>query len=141
MISGYLISAIIFSDIAGSRFSVLGFYERRIRRIFTALFGMLIGFTAVACFFLLPAELVDYGKSLLAAVTSTSNFYFWQHSGYFDMRIDPAAYLVARGGRTVLYSISHLPGDHSPLLSATAADRRGGAVFCLAHYQHRNGAF
>ncbi|MGB7986351.1 MAG: acyltransferase family protein [Terracidiphilus sp.] len=85
VISGYLISAIIFSDIAGSRFSVLGFYERRIRRIFPALFGMLIGFTAVACFFLLPAELVDYGKSLLAAVTSTSNFYFWQHSGYFDM--------------------------------------------------------
>ncbi|MFZ1085838.1 MAG: acyltransferase family protein, partial [Terracidiphilus sp.] len=85
VISGYLISAIIFSDIAGSRFSVFGFYERRIRRIFPALFGMLIAFSAVASFLLLPTELIDYAKSLLAAVTSSSNFYFWQHSGYFDL--------------------------------------------------------
>jgi peptidoglycan/LPS O-acetylase OafA/YrhL len=85
VISGYLISAIIFSEIADSRFSILGFYERRIRRIFPALFGMLLIFTAAASFFLLPTELVDYAKSLFAAVLSSSNFYFWQHSGYFDM--------------------------------------------------------
>ncbi len=85
VISGYLISAIIFSDIAASRFSVLGFYERRIRRIFPALFGMLLLFTAVASLTLLPTELVDYAKSLFAAVLSASNFYFWRHSGYFDM--------------------------------------------------------
>ena len=85
VISGYLISAIIFSDIAASRFSVLGFYERRIRRIFPALFATLLLFTAVASLTLLPTELVDYAKSLFAAVMSSSNFYFWRHSGYFDM--------------------------------------------------------
>ena len=85
VISGYLISAIIFSEISGSRFSVLGFYERRVRRIFPALFGMLIVFTAVAIVLLLPTELVDYAKSLLASVLSCSNFYFWRHSGYFDL--------------------------------------------------------
>ncbi len=84
VISGYLISAIIFADVAASRFSILGFYERRIRRIFPALFGMLIVFSAVASFYLLPTEFVDFSKSMLAATTSTSNFYFWQHSGYFD---------------------------------------------------------
>jgi len=84
VISGYLISAIVFSEIAASRFSVLGFYERRIRRIFPALFGMLIVFSILASFLLLPTEFVDFAKSLLAATTSTSNFYFWQHSGYFD---------------------------------------------------------
>jgi len=84
VISGYLISAIVFSEIASGRFSVLGFYERRIRRIFPALFCMLIVFSAVGSFYLLPTEFVDYGKSLLSATTSVSNFYFWQHSGYFD---------------------------------------------------------
>jgi len=84
VISGYLISAIVFSEIAASRFSVLAFYERRIRRIFPALFAMLLVFSAVASFYLLPIELVDFSKSLLAATTSSSNFYFWQHSGYFD---------------------------------------------------------
>src|ERR1035438_4008698 len=38
VISGYLISSIIFSEIAGSRFSLKSFYERRIRRIVPALF-------------------------------------------------------------------------------------------------------
>ena len=83
VISGYLISSILFAEIASGRFSVLAFYERRIRRILPALFGMLIIFSAVISFFLLPNELIDYAKSLIAATTSTSNFYFWQHSGYF----------------------------------------------------------
>jgi peptidoglycan/LPS O-acetylase OafA/YrhL len=84
VISGYLISSIIFHEIAASRFSVIGFYERRIRRIFPALFGMLAVFSVFAAIYLLPTELVDYGKSMLAATASVSNFYFWQHSGYFD---------------------------------------------------------
>jgi peptidoglycan/LPS O-acetylase OafA/YrhL len=84
VISGYLISSMVFSEIASSRFSVVGFYERRIRRIFPALFGMLTVFSVFALIYLLPRELVAYGKSMLAATTSVSNYYFWQHSGYFD---------------------------------------------------------
>jgi peptidoglycan/LPS O-acetylase OafA/YrhL len=84
VISGYLISSIVFSEIAESRFSVIGFYERRIRRIFPALFAILAVFSVFAVIYLLPAELVAYSKSMLAATVSASNFYFWQHSGYFD---------------------------------------------------------
>lgn len=84
VISGYLISAIVFSEIATGHFSVLAFYERRVRRIFPALFVMLIAVSLVLNFFLLPNEFVDYAKSVIAATTSSSNFYFWQHSGYFD---------------------------------------------------------
>jgi peptidoglycan/LPS O-acetylase OafA/YrhL len=81
VISGYLISTVIFSEISEHRFSVLGFYERRVRRILPALFCMLIG-VSVATSFLLPAnEFVDYAKSVIGAVLSSSNFYFWQHSG------------------------------------------------------------
>jgi len=84
VISGYLISSIIFAEINASRFTIVGFYERRIRRIFPALFAMLAVSSVVAVIYLLPAELVDYAKSMLAATGSASNVYFWQHSGYFD---------------------------------------------------------
>jgi peptidoglycan/LPS O-acetylase OafA/YrhL len=83
VISGYLISYIVFSDIAASRFSLIRFYERRIRRIFPALFGMLAVFSVFACIYLLPNELVNYSSSMLAATASVSNLYFWQHGGYF----------------------------------------------------------
>ena len=84
VISGYLISAIVFSEIAVGRFSLLAFYERRVRRIFPALFAMLIALSAVISFFLVPNELIDYAKSVVATTASSPNFYFWQHSGYFD---------------------------------------------------------
>src|SRR5262249_41261265 len=84
VISGYLISSIVFSEIAASRFSVIGFYERRVRRIFPALFGMLAVSSVFAVVYLLPIELVAYCKSMMAAAASMSNLYFWQHSGYFD---------------------------------------------------------
>lgn len=84
VISGYLISFIVFSEIANSSYSIVSFYERRIRRIFPALFGMLAVFTVFSVIYLLPVELVDYGKSMMAATASVANFYFWLHSGYFD---------------------------------------------------------
>lgn len=87
VISGYLISSIILREICQSSFSILGFYERRIRRIFPALFAMLIVFTGFALIYILPSEFSVYAKSLLAATCSVSNFYFWQHAGYFDSQL------------------------------------------------------
>lgn len=86
VISGFLISSIIFSEIAASRFSIAGFYERRIRRIFPALFAMLLVYSIAAWVFFLPSELVDYAKTLMATTASVSNFYLWLQSGYFDHR-------------------------------------------------------
>jgi len=85
VISGYLISSIIFAEIKDSRFTIGGFYERRIRRIFPALIAMLAVASVVAYIYLLPGELVDYAKSMLAAAESASNIYFWRHSGYFSL--------------------------------------------------------
>jgi peptidoglycan/LPS O-acetylase OafA/YrhL len=84
VISGYLISTIILTETAAGRFSLAAFYERRIRRIFPALFAMLLAMTAIAWLFLLPAELVAYSRSLIAAALSGSNLYFNFHAGYFD---------------------------------------------------------
>ena len=84
VISGYLISSIIFSEISASHFSLIGFYERRIRRIMPALIGLLAISSVFAYLYLLPNELVNFSRSMLAATTSVSNLYFWRHSGYFD---------------------------------------------------------
>ena len=84
VISGYLISASIISDLNAGSFSILGFYERRVRRIFPALLGMAVVTSVLAYRYLVPSELVNYGKSLLAAIASASNIFFWLQAGYFD---------------------------------------------------------
>jgi peptidoglycan/LPS O-acetylase OafA/YrhL len=84
VISGYLISATILAEVGKGQFSLSGFYERRIRRIFPALLAMLLGVTALAYHYLLPSELEHYAWSLLTALVSGSNFLFWHEGGYFD---------------------------------------------------------
>src|SRR5580704_10816415 len=84
VISGFLISSVILSEISAGHFSIAAFYERRIRRIFPALVVMMFVTSFLAAKYFLPSELTDYAKSLLAATFSVSNFYFWRQSGYFD---------------------------------------------------------
>ncbi len=83
VISGYLISGIIMADLEQGRYSILGFYERRLRRILPALIALLAVCTIVAVFVLFPADLTDYGKSLCATLGFVSNVYFWRDSDYF----------------------------------------------------------
>ncbi len=95
VISGYLISSVILAEMAAGRFSLIDFYERRIRRIVPALVVMLLGCAAVTCYCSVPSETADFARSLLSALFSVSNFFFWQHSrsgflnwhhaGYFDV--------------------------------------------------------
>jgi peptidoglycan/LPS O-acetylase OafA/YrhL len=83
VISGFLISSVILREIEKTRFSLLAFYERRIRRIFPALIVMLFVTAIFSCIYLLPSELKDFAKSLVAAVFSASNIYFLENSDYF----------------------------------------------------------
>jgi peptidoglycan/LPS O-acetylase OafA/YrhL len=84
VISGYLITGNIAREIASGKFSILNFYERRFRRIIPALIGVLIATTVVAYLAFLPQELVRYAHSLLAALFSYSNLYFYSRNlGYF----------------------------------------------------------
>lgn len=84
VISGYLITQVLLRDIEGGRFSLLGFYERRIRRIFPALLVMLLITFAASLVYGFPVELIEFSKSLMAAALSVSNIFFWRTSGYFD---------------------------------------------------------
>ena len=83
VISGYLITQIIERDLKARRFSVLAFYQRRVRRIFPALFVMFAVSTLVAYAVLVPSELKDFGKTLLASSAFSSNILFNRWSGYF----------------------------------------------------------
>lgn len=84
VISGYLISLIIASEIDADRFSLLEFYERRARRLLPALFFVLSICTIFAVILLGPDDLKDFGQSLVAVSFFNSNFLFWLESDYFD---------------------------------------------------------
>ncbi len=84
VISGFLITSILLEDLESDRFSIITFYERRIRRIFPALFAML-AFTLLAAGYLFePGAFRNFGKSLIATTLFCSDFFFWLQSGYFD---------------------------------------------------------
>lgn len=89
VISGYLISTIMISEMADGNFSLVNFYERRARRILPALFFVLLVCLPFAWFLLSPGELKSFGQSLIAVSTFSSNVLFWLDTGYFD----PAAEL------------------------------------------------
>lgn len=84
VISGYLITGIIHKEISRGDFTFAGFYERRIRRIFPALFAVLLATLAVGAWLLLPSDLVRLGNATLATLLFGSNVLFWRQSGYFD---------------------------------------------------------
>jgi peptidoglycan/LPS O-acetylase OafA/YrhL len=85
VISGYLITQFIEQRIKAGKFSILEFYERRVRRIVPALFFLLIAASVVSCFVLLPQDLVKFAKSQIATVFFMPNLYFYYRgSGYFE---------------------------------------------------------
>lgn len=84
VISGYLIGSIILGEIDAGKFSLLKFYERRIRRILPALFVTLASCVLFACKLFLPLELEEFAKSFLAATFSVANIFFYHQSGYFE---------------------------------------------------------
>jgi peptidoglycan/LPS O-acetylase OafA/YrhL len=84
VISGFLISSIIFRQLDQGRFSLAHFYERRVRRIAPALGFLLAACTAAALVLFLPNDLWRFCKSLVATLLFASNIYFWRSSGYFD---------------------------------------------------------
>lgn len=88
VISGYLISSILLNSLDKGRFSVLEFYERRVRRIFPALFVVLLACAIAGWFFLLPGEYQQLGKHTAAGTAFASNFALWSESGYFDDAAD-----------------------------------------------------
>jgi peptidoglycan/LPS O-acetylase OafA/YrhL len=89
VISGFLITGIVFNEVAENKFSVWKFYERRIRRIiplvlFTSLVAFLFGL-----FFMLPDDLENLSQSIIASNLSANNILMFITSGdYWAVRND-----------------------------------------------------
>ncbi|MGH6871581.1 MAG: acyltransferase family protein [Rhizomicrobium sp.] len=85
VISGFLITALIHAEMGDGRFSILNFYERRVRRILPALYAVVAFTLAGATLVLFPDALVAYAKSLVATAGFVSNFQFWSETSYFGV--------------------------------------------------------
>jgi peptidoglycan/LPS O-acetylase OafA/YrhL len=84
VISGYLISSILLSDIERDQFSLLNFYSRRIRRIFPALIVVLICVLLAGYLLLFQQEFHLLTRHVAASAVFYENFVLWKESGYFD---------------------------------------------------------
>ena len=84
VISGYLITSIIISDIANSKFSLVNFYERRARRILPPLYVVMLVSTFFVFINYSPFNAKDFYQSLVATTFFLSNFFFYLETDYFN---------------------------------------------------------
>lgn len=84
VISGFLISNIIFQNLYQNSFSFADFYRRRVRRIFPALLVIFVCCYVLGWFVLLPHEYKQLGKHIASGAGFISNFVLWSEAGYFD---------------------------------------------------------
>ncbi|MBF0447957.1 MAG: acyltransferase [Magnetococcales bacterium] len=156
VISGFLITSIITREIQQGHFSILTFYERRIRRIFPALFSVIFFSTLLAGLILMPDPFQDFGRSVAATTLFGSNILFWMDTGYFaaaaetkpllhtwSLAVEEQFYIFfpllltwlagyfGRSWKTVLYPLALL----SFLLNILGMDHDPSAPFFLAPFR------
>jgi len=84
VISGYLISHIVFKNLEKNTFSFKEFYLRRIKRIFPVLIIVLISCLVFGWFFLYPEEYQELATQSSSSAIFLGNFELLRESGYFD---------------------------------------------------------
>ena len=85
VISGYLITSILLSDLKKGEFRLSNFYFRRARRILPALILVMIVSIPFAWLWMVPFQMKDFSQSVVSTSLFGSNFLFWLESGYFDL--------------------------------------------------------
>jgi peptidoglycan/LPS O-acetylase OafA/YrhL len=84
VISGFLISSIIFAHMQSNKFTLLDFYRKRINRIFPALILVFIVCLIASKWILFREEQVDFNKALFFSTSFLANIYLLTKSNYFD---------------------------------------------------------
>lgn len=87
VLSGYLITKNISEQLKANNFSYSQFYQRRVARLFPALFVVIFSCLIVSPIILSPADIKNFSQSAVATSLSVSNFFFWSESGYFDQSV------------------------------------------------------
>jgi peptidoglycan/LPS O-acetylase OafA/YrhL len=88
VISGYVISSLILREVEAGTFSMVNFWERRVRRIMPALSVMMAAVLVAAWCLCLPADFQIIGKSAMAQALMAANFYFCRGGSYFAPESD-----------------------------------------------------
>lgn len=84
VISGFLMTGIIFKGLDQNNFSILKFYVARANRIIPALALLCLVLLVFGWFYLTPLEYRSLGKHVASSMGFISNFIYWTESGYFD---------------------------------------------------------
>ena len=131
VISGFLITGIIMREQELGRFSLIGFYNRRIRRIFPALIVVLAATLMLGWFWMLPLAFAQLGSDAFASAAFLANIALLLQSGYFDVESvkKPLLHLWSLGIEEQFYLFW-------PLLLMLAARLRF-SIFAVAAIRHR----
>ena len=85
VISGFLITSIIYQRYHTGNFSFSWFFSRRIKRLMPVLLFVILITSIVFSAVMLPYDLVQYYKSVIWVVLYGANIFLWlEHGGYFD---------------------------------------------------------
>ena len=85
VISGFLITGIVARELASDRFSLLHFYDRRIKRIFPALLVVLAAVLVLGFLWMLPEAYARLSTDVFASAAFSANIALLLQSGYFDV--------------------------------------------------------
>ena len=107
VISGFLISSVIYKGKKENEFTFTDFYARRIKRIFPALVVVLVACTIFGWLFLIPSDFLLLGKDVAAGAAFISNFELLQEQGYFDTaaELKPLLHLWSLGVEEQFYIV------------------------------------
>lgn len=107
VISGYLITKILLAEIAEQRFTLWGFYQRRVRRIFPALTLVSVVSLAAGWYLLFDDEFRRLSDNAVAGLLSLGNISNWRSTGYFDTTGDlmPLLHLWSLGVEEQFYLV------------------------------------
>jgi peptidoglycan/LPS O-acetylase OafA/YrhL len=84
VISGFLISSLIFEGLVHKSFRISSFYAARVRRIFPALLVVLIFVLVTSWWLTFPNELMRVGQQVSASSAFAANIYLWSQAEYFS---------------------------------------------------------
>jgi len=93
VISGYLITKNIITDIGNGVFTFPRFYLKRLHRLFPAFLTTILITFLVSGLLLSPDHYERLAKSMIYTVLSVANVFFWSESGYFAAGADIKPFL------------------------------------------------
>jgi peptidoglycan/LPS O-acetylase OafA/YrhL len=84
VISGFLMTGIIFRGLEDDNFNLFKFYVARANRIIPALAVLCLALLVFGWFYLTPLDYKALGKHVASSMGFLSNVVYWRESGYFD---------------------------------------------------------